>query len=152
MYKLSIELVPKSCWFSNLRDHLTSSQWENVKKDTFKKAENRCEICFAVGKRWPVECHEVWNYDDKNNIQKLLGTIALCPSCHMVKHIGYASVVGKLETARRHLIKVNQMSEFQADSYIEHCFNIFDRRSSKIWTLDISWINIQYKYNISEKR
>lgn len=152
MYKLSIELVPQSCWFSNLRDHLTSSQWEKVKKDTFKKAENRCEICLGVGKKWPVECHEIWNYDDKNNIQKLIGTIALCPSCHMVKHIGYASVVGKMDVARKHLIKVNQMTKFQAESYIEQCFNVFDRRSSKTWILDISWINIQYNFNVSEKR
>ena len=51
---LTIELVPKSCWFSNLRDHLTEAQWKEVKLSTFKAAGNRCEICQGVGDKWPV--------------------------------------------------------------------------------------------------
>lgn len=27
---LSIELVPQTCWCSNLRDHLTKDEWESA--------------------------------------------------------------------------------------------------------------------------
>lgn len=39
----------------------------------------------------PVECHEVWDYDDDRKIQRLERRVALCPACHEVKHAGLAS-------------------------------------------------------------
>lgn len=50
------------------------------------------KVCGGRGEKWPVECHEMWQYDDKNHVQKLAGLIALCPDYHKVKHIGYASI------------------------------------------------------------
>jgi len=72
---------PQRSRFSNLvRDMSTDG----------KKAENLCETCGGCGPQYPVECHEIWNYDDTRLIQKLDGLIALCPDCHEVKHIGLA--------------------------------------------------------------
>src|ERR1044071_5919999 len=97
--KLTIELVPKTCWCSNLRDHLSKEEWDVVKKYTSKNAGYICEICSGKGDKWPVECHEIWLYDDKRKIQTLERTIALCPSCHEVKHFGLASINGRSEQA-----------------------------------------------------
>lgn len=149
---LTIELVPKSCWFSNLRDHLTDDQWREVKLTTFKKADNRCEVCNGVGEKWPVECHEVWEYDDIRKVQKLVRTIALCPSCHQVKHIGMAMVTGHYDLARSHFAAINKLTMRQVDRYIDKAFNLFDERSEYSWTLDISWINNNFDYTIIEKR
>lgn len=151
-YKLSIELVPKSCWLSNVRDHVTPKQWELIKKTTFQKAGNRCEICSGVGPKWPVECHEVWLYDDVKKIQTLERTIALCPSCHQVKHIGFASVSGHFEAARSHFLKVNKISKKEADFYIDKAFKTFERRSKHQWTLDISFLKTAFNIDIKPKR
>ena len=144
--KLKIELVPKSCWFSNLRDHLSKEQWDIIKKETFKKAENRCQICNGIGKKWPVECHEIWIYNDIQKIQRLEGTIALCPDCHSVKHIGFAQIIGKFETAKKHFKKINKLTEEEALIEIKNAFKIFNERSKKNWILDISII--EKKFNI----
>lgn len=86
--KLTIELVPSTSWFSNLRSLLSSEEWDKIRRGCYKNANYKCEICSGVGPKHPVECHETWEYDEKQGIQKLIGLIALCPSCHEVKHVG----------------------------------------------------------------
>ena len=141
MPRLTIELVPSSCWFSNVRSHVPSSVWEVLKKQTAKLTRYRCEICAGRGRRWPVECHEVWLYDDKTHTQTLVRLIALCPMCHKVKHIGLASVNGEFDEVRAHLMKVNQWpQQATADAYIARAFHIFEERSQHEWALDISYL------------
>ena len=150
--KLTIELVPSTCWCSNLRDHLSADEWNVVKKHTAKLAGNCCEICSGVGPKWPVECHEVWSYDDKNKIQTLIRTIALCPDCHQVKHFGLASINGQAEKALNHFMKVNEMSYERSIKYIQKSFDTYEKRSKKEWTLNIDWLNETFNCNVNSKR
>lgn len=139
--KLTIELVPRTCWFSNVRSCVSKKDWDKLRKKSYQNAGYKCEICGGKGSRHPVECHEIWNYDDKHKIQKLERMIALCPSCHEVKHIGYASVRGRYDVAIRHLAKVNGWTEEQADNYAQIAFNIWKERSDWQWTLDLSFLD-----------
>jgi Domain of unknown function (DUF5710) len=136
--RLTIELVPKSCWYSNVRSEVTPQSWEILKKRTFKAANYRCEICGGRGNQHPVECHEVWDYDDTRHIQKLARLIALCPACHECKHIGFANVRGRGDIAAAHLASVNQWSVAVVGDYIGECFELWERRSQFKWSLDIS--------------
>ena len=81
---LTVELVPHTCWFSNVRDHVDKETWNRLRQATYQKAGYVCEICGGRGSEWPVECHEIWHYDDKRHTQTLVGLMALCPSCHAV--------------------------------------------------------------------
>ena len=105
--QLTVELVPQTCWFSNVRDHVSKATWDLLRKRTYKQANYRCSVCGGRGPKWPVECHEIWHYDDQKKVQKLLGLTALCPSCHEVKHIGLAGVRGRCQQACEHLARVN---------------------------------------------
>jgi hypothetical protein len=138
MIKLTIELVPASSWFNNVRAVLTRKQWDVLKKQVYSQAWDTCQICGGIGPKHPVECHEIWQYDEKKLIQKLIGMIALCPDCHMVKHIGFAQIQNKGDKALKHLMKVNNLSKKDAEKYIEESFRIWAERSSKKWKLDIS--------------
>lgn len=137
-FPLTIELVPKSCWFSNLRSELPRKDWDRLRKKTYEKAQYRCEICGGKGDKWTVECHEIWAYDDLNKIQKLDGLIALCPPCHQVKHFGFANINNKGKEALIHLAQVNAWPLGKASLYVEKCFVIWENRSKYPWTLDIS--------------
>jgi hypothetical protein len=139
--KLTIELVPKTCWFSNVRSQVTKADWEILKKETSKNAKRKCEICAGRGPKWPVECHEVWSYDDKKKIQKLERLIALCPSCHEVKHIGFAGTRGRSYIATEHLANVNDISVDDATDYVHGAFVLWRDRSQYNWELDISWLD-----------
>lgn len=140
--KLTIELVPRTCWFSNVRSNVPASVWNKLKTKTSFNAMHVCEICGGVGPKWPVECHEIWDYDDVNKIQTLKGLISLCPDCHQVKHIGLAQVMGKLRKATGHLQKVNSLTLEEATNYIVKSFEIWNERSQHEWELDISWLDI----------
>jgi hypothetical protein len=138
--KLTIELVPKTCWFANLRSIVKSEDWDILRKETYKLAGYYCEICGGKGVQWPVECHEVWEYDDERKIQRLKKLIALCPSCHEVKHVGYANIRNRGEIAIKHLAKINEWSINEAEVYVKQCFETWVRRSKFNWHLDLSYL------------
>ena len=150
--KLTIEFVPKTCWFSNVRDHVPSIVWKQISAAVADKAGWRCEICGGQGHRHPVECHEVWHYDDKTQTQKLVRLSALCPSCHSVKHIGLAWKQGREKEALEHLAKVNQWHITRAEMYRRNMFDLWKRRSFFQWKLDLSYLDETFGIKIEEKR
>ena len=137
---LTIELVPSTCWYSNVRSELTRAQWDQLRKASYQKAGYVCEICGGHGPKHPVECHEIWEFNDDARTQKLTGLISLCPRCHEVKHIGLAGKRGRSREARSQLAKVNNWSLAQAQQYIDDSFVVWSKRSEHEWTLDISWV------------
>ena len=140
MTKLTIELVPKGQWGANLRSELPKAEWDRLRKATYAKAGHQCEICGGRGPKWPVECHERWRYDEETKTQHLEGLIALCPSCHEVKHMGRSMSVGKGAKAMEHLMKVNGWSNTDALHYVEAAFETWTRRSKEQWSEDLSWL------------
>lgn len=138
--KLTIELVPKTAWFDNLRSRLSTFAWNKIRKACYAKAGHKCEICGGVGKQHPVECHEIWHYNDKDHIQTLKGVIALCPSCHSVKHFGLARIMGRDNQAFRHLIQVNEWSAIRGHQYVDQAFALYESRSSHDWTINLDWL------------
>ena len=148
---LSVELVPKSCWFSNVRDHVSAATWDKLRRQTYREARHVCQICGGRGERWPVECHEIWDYDDQSQVQKLIGLIALCPNCHEVKHIGLAGVKGRGEIAKAHLARVNRWTLDQADEYLEDVWAIWAKRSRHRWKLDLTFLE-QLGVQVEPKR
>ena len=141
--RLSVELVPKTCWFSNVRDHVTKSEWDKLRKASYEKAGNICEICGGRGEQHSVECHEIWEYDDATFTQTLKGLISLCPSCHETKHIGLAGLRGRREIAKNHLSKVNGWTDDQAEKYLKLIRAIWIERSKHEWKLNFDWLENQ---------
>lgn len=137
---LTVELVPKTSWYQNVRSHVSKDVWERLKKIIFGRARYKCEICGGRGEKWPVECHEVFAYDDERHIQTLESLIALCPACHEVKHIGLAAMRGRRGAALAHLATVNGWSLPDAELYLEGSFEVWHRRSCHEWQLDLLYL------------
>jgi len=144
--KLTIELVPETCWFSNVRTSVSEQVWDRLRTECYRAAGNRCQICNGRGPNWPVECHEIWFYDDKKHIQRLDGLIALCPACHSVKHIGYARVQSEalFHEAKEQLALVNAMTVAETEAYVDEAFRLWEERSGFEWKLDISILKKKY--------
>jgi len=134
--KLTIELVPQTSWYNNVRSNVTPAEWDVLRKESYKKAGYKCECCGGVGPTHPVECHEIWEYDDEAFTQTLTGLISLCPSCHQVKHIGLARIKGNYQKALKHLAEVNGITEEEVDEYVEECFKTWQERSQNKYTVD----------------
>jgi len=132
---LTIELVPKTAWYTNLRSELSKDKWDELRRITYKRANYICEICGGVGDKYPVECHEEWEYDDVNHIQKLIKLIALCPKCHKVKHIELSKIRGEYDSCLLHLMRVNNWNLSKAEEYIQESFKIWEERSKHKWVI-----------------
>ena len=148
---LTVELVPSTCWFSNVRDHVSKATWDKLRKATYTQANYHCEVCGGRGHKHPVECHEIWHYDDQNYIQTLEGLTALCPSCHQVKHIGLAGLRGRGEEAEAHLAKVNSWSSAQTEAYLATVWETWHQRSRHDWQLNLDWLK-RYDLHLTSKR
>lgn len=136
--KLTVELVPRTCWFTNARTAVTPLEWDRIRRQVYSNAGHKCEICGGRGSAHPVEAHEVWNYDDEKKIQKLVRMVALCPDCHGVKHIGLSRKLGRLPQAISHLMRVNQWSRSDADSHLRESLAVWKQRSLHQWAMDLA--------------
>ena len=138
--KLNFELVPDSCWYSNLRTILSKKQWDFIRKDAKERSNGVCAICGRKVAR--LEAHEQWEYDEKNQTQILKDVICVCKDCHSVIHIGRTQLLGNIERAEKHYQKVNNCSYAE---YIKDLgkANQDHQRRNKIseWKLDLRWLS-----------
>lgn len=139
--RLLLELVPATNWGWNLRSELKKSEWDRVRGVVYERAGHVCEVCGGKGRKWPVECHERWHYDDEAGVQTLVGLEALCPPCHEVRHMGRAISVGNGERASKHLGKVNGWNPEQVAVHVNQAFAVWHERSRRSWSLDLSWLD-----------
>ena len=139
--RLLLELVPAPNWGWNLRSELKKSEWDRVRGVVYERAGHVCEVCGGKGRKWPVECHERWHYDDEAGVETLVGLEALCPPCHEVRHMGRAISVGNGERASKHLGKVNGWNPEQVAVHVNQAFAVWHERSRRSWSLDLSWLD-----------
>lgn len=140
---LFIDLVPSSCWFTNVRSCVGQQDWERLRRMITRRAEQACEACGRgidrdLG-RW-LEAHERWSYDDDARTQTLRRLICLCTDCHTATHFGYAQVRGVDEQAFTHLRAITGMSERDAGEHVDAAFELWQQRSRVTWTLDLSML------------
>lgn len=141
-FSFPIDLIPETCFGSNLRDHISADDWKIIRTDLYKQNSYFCEICGQKGPNHPVEAHELWSYE--NNIQKMIGLLCLCPACHETQHFGLAMVNGRYEETKKHYAWLCNISENKAEEIFKKSFSVWQIRSQKEWKLDLSWIKTNY--------
>ena len=138
-YRLNFELVPDSCWYSNLRTLFKPAVWDVIRKKAYAQNGGKCAICGAKPKR--LEAHEQWEYDEENKIQRLRRVVALCHSCHQVVHIGYAQLNGNEEAACKHFMRVNKCTYADYRRALGKANEDHARRNRvDEWALDLTWL------------
>ena len=138
--KLTIELVPQTSWYDNMRKVIPKMQWDELRKRICAEYGHKCGICGATEGR--LNCHETWEYDDTNHEQELKGFIALCNMCHFVKHIGHAGILaqeGKLDYEKvvGHFMKVNGCDRESFEQHRHKAFEQWRDRSKHSWRVDL---------------
>jgi hypothetical protein len=135
---LFVDLIPRSCWFTNVRYCVHPSDWERLRRHVYARAGSRCECCGAHTPR--PEAHERWSYDAVRRVQTLARLVALCCSCHEATHMGLAELRGRGDDATAHLRRVRGFTDQEAEAHIRDAFRLWSERSSIEWELDLSII------------
>lgn len=140
---LFVDLVPATCWFTNVRSCVSPGDWERLRRMITRRAGMRCEICGATEdkqtRRW-LEAHERWVFDSDRGVQRLARLICLCTDCHTVTHFGLAQVRGREAAAYVHLMAVTGMSQAEAHAHVRDAFALWEARSERTWELDLSML------------
>jgi len=159
-FKLTIELIPATAWFSSLyRIYKNSNQlskWRRIKKELFEREGRRCWICGRENVR--LEAHEFWEYDDEKHIMRLVAIHHLCDMCHKIKHIGFwcYTVDGRKlmekagltrEDLINHFCKVNNCTREEFEKHEEEAFKIWRERSKYEWKIDLGKYDPNKKEN-----
>jgi hypothetical protein len=140
---LFVDMVPSSCWFTNVRTCVSQQDWERLRRMITRRAGERCEVCGAGedrAARRRLEAHERWAYDDASGVQTLRRIICLCGDCHLSTHLGYANVTGRADHALAHLRTVTGMTEAQVHHHVHSANQLWTARSGRIWSLDLSML------------
>lgn len=136
-----IELVPKPCWYANLRSSLPAATWRTVSTRVREQAGWRCAACGATPDHDELEAHEHWRYDDHHHIQRLAGLVCLCDRCHEVRHAGRASLTGRTDQVRARLMDLNGWSDDHTSAYELEIWSLWEQRSQcTTWQVDLTWL------------
>ena len=138
---LFVDLVPASCWFTNVRTCVAPTDWDRLRRMVYGRAAHRCEICGRGpdprnGRR--LEAHERWDYDEAAGVQRLARLLCACSDCHAVTHFGLTAVRGRQEWALSHLQAVTGLDYDAAVAHVDAAFATWDLRCERTWHLDLS--------------
>lgn len=141
--KLFVDLIPRSCWFSNVRTCVAPRDWDRLRKHVYQRVGFKCECCgydcyYKRGSQRHIEAHERWHYDEEAGVQKLMRLVGLCNLCHEATHMGLAQVRNRGEEAFRHLQEVTSMSRKEANDHVSDAFELWRKRNERVWKLDLT--------------
>ncbi|MCB0321651.1 MAG: hypothetical protein KDD60_12055, partial [Bdellovibrionales bacterium] len=136
---LFVDLIPKSCWFTNVRYCIDRADWDTLRRRVYKRVKNICECCGKrVRKGESLEAHERWSY--KDGIQKLERVVALCTICHQVTHYGHSKGLVGEEVLRTHLKHVRGFGDVECEEHIQEAYRLVAERNLTDWELDLSMV------------
>jgi len=118
--KLPIESIPQTSWGLSLANKLEKEEWDKIRKVCLEEAHYKCRICGEENKE--LHCHEVWEFNDKNNTQVLKAVVCVCKLCHDCIHYFRSILVHKLgyiTRLRNHIMKLNNWNFVQLSEYLE---------------------------------
>lgn len=129
-----MELIPENAWGNNLRNALPKKDWDNLRNFCYERFQNYCAVCNKYDEK--LDAHEVWKFKAHLQEQELIDIIALCKSCHFVKHFKQAKRIGAEKHAIEHFKKINKCNDYVFSEHLmESEFNFNNLSKIEKWTL-----------------
>jgi len=110
---------------------------EKLKNFWFSLPRGKCAVCGSKAS----DVDELWYYymDAGRGVARLVSLRSLCSRCHLAKHIGRASEIGRFEEALKHLAEVNGITIQHARILLVGVYSIWEELSSiNTWRVEIS--------------
>jgi hypothetical protein len=139
--------VPAPLWGRNLRDQLTHTEWNRLRRWALDRAGNRCQVCgLHVDGGRNLVCHERWRYEPDGDCwrQTLADVEIHCRPCDGPTHIGRLHQFGMVAVAPalRQLATVNGWTGAQTMAHYLQAKRRWQELSAipaERWTQDLTW-------------
>ncbi len=135
-----LNLIPRNMWYLNLRKMLPPSIWDSLSKEIRNLQNYTCYCCGINSTKIPknkFHTHEAWLFNDKSHTVALGALVCVCELCHTAIHYGFAGVKNKSQSSFKRIMEINHWSYEITNLYIEGEFEIWSKRSSIDWTIDL---------------
>ena len=112
-----------------------------MREDALEAACHTCEICGDTPPPIygdPLNCHEVWLYDDKRRLATLASLRIQCSKCDGAVHMGRTVAHGGRNVAISQLCRVNGMTREEAGRLYSQAMSVWAKRSKKIWRIAVT--------------
>ncbi|MBJ6984044.1 DUF5710 domain-containing protein [Luteimonas sp. MC1750] len=138
---LALELIPSTCWLTNLRSCLSPEDFKRVRMGIRQRSGKTCEVC--KGHEHPddeiyLDVHPRFEYIE--GVQVLRRLVCVCTRCLRAIEFGTAQLHGYRQDAFAHLQQVNGWSAEQAMAHVHAAFEQWAGRSRMEWDVDLSII------------
>jgi hypothetical protein len=134
--KLKLELIPATTAGVNVRSRF-AAYWDDIRTAVYARANYTCEICGQYGEI--VEAHEVWEWNDEDKTQTLMGFLCLCSACHDTKHLNSQTMT--YEDMGNHFINVTGWTRIETWDYFRKQYRLGWDRRMKYYRVDTSLVN-----------
>ena len=134
-----MELIPSTCWLTNLRSALRMEDFQRVRMGVRQRAGKSCEICSGAERPEEeiyLEVHPRFEYVEVKQVLRRL--MCVCTSCLRVLDFGTSQWESYRDEALAHLRKVNSWTSKQAIEHIHTSFEQWAIRSRLEWEVDVS--------------
>lgn len=132
-----IDMIPETCFYSNVRDHITKDAWKAIRDNLISASGGNCVSC-GDKHGYKLEAHEIFSY--KDGVQILENIVPLCRICHLCQHPGYAGVIGETGSVINKICEVYSIKKSKAEKILADSFELWEDRSSQEWLLNLDFL------------
>lgn len=137
-------LVPLSnqTWFSKTSEHCSKRYWDQVGVLLKNLHQCQCAICFNVKPESEIDIQELWSFDDKRKIQKLVAYYPICIECLDKTTLSDADALADEEkqSIAQYLARINKWSLAQANEHIVDAIVLKKKRNQSEWLVDVDYL------------
>ena len=152
--KLRIQPTPRNNYGDNLAHLLYKDIWDKLRREVYKRANHRCEICGTTIKT--LHCHENWVYNEKKRTQFLVSLQSLCEDCHNTIHFyrtQHEVRAGRLPLRylgqlKEHFIRVNNVNAAEWLKHLNSKSYVMQMRQNHSYSIDYREYSVE---NITRK-
>ncbi len=141
---ITLNLTPKACEYWNLRRIITKAEWAMLAGEVRRRAGYKCESCGRPAIKGQIVCHEEWKWED--GFQRLDKMMALCRSCHVIKH---GDLIGHRMTR---LQALNFWTNAELRAHVESARDVLFLRETQEWAVDTKQILAKAREYLPRKR
>jgi len=135
-HKVRMQLIPETSWYFNLRKVMLKADWDKLRRQVYAYFQHQCASCRRG--HMQLHAHEVWKFNQRSKVQKLVRLVCLCELCHGVEHMGHTEMVGGSYQGRvlRHAIHTLGWTHKQFWARREAAFSKWQQRNRYDWKVD----------------
>lgn len=130
--------MPISTWGISLANRLPKEEWDKIRHKVYKEANWTCQVCGDTYET--LHAHEVWGFDNRKKIQKLIRIECVCKLCHDTKHLGRSTEVytkAYINKLVGHWCEVNKKKKQDFYLYQAKIFEINKKRANIFYVVKV---------------